>query len=289
MRLKEYIEQLESLLEAPYSQYVGAQGRPDADYVGYAYKRHPMPLGGKKYPYDRDRSKDTFQTGRDVHSGDREPMTAPFTAKSKGVTKKSGFEEASGLEQLVAWADSRSPKKGPKKEASGTPMNFTISGRGGAMLGNPAPGAEGGMGWATDPLRPDDDDEEFMDAMDTYGSSDAHTEAVVIPLKVPTEEPAVVAGDHWEDSNDPDLEKVIDRAATGAGSQQGPEIPDEDELTDFTSFPSVLMQVMGSGFGTGLGKTNPSGRGFMTGWNEDLDVLAVESAWAQLLSLLALQ
>jgi hypothetical protein len=265
LRLNEYIEELEALLEAPYSQYVGAMGRPDADYVGQAYKRKPIPLGGKKYPYDRNRDMDSWEIGRDRGSGDREPIRVPLTAKTKGQTNKSGFEEASG-----------------------TPMNFTMSGKGGSMLGNPAPGADGG--WASDPIRPDDDDEEFLDAMQTYGDSDAHTEALAHdPVVPPVEEPAVLTPEHWEDQSDTDLEKTIDRAMTGSGAVDKDEPPSEEELTDFDSFPSVIMQMVGSGFGTGLGATNPSGRGFMNGWAEDRDVLALESAWAELIRLLGMQ
>jgi hypothetical protein len=49
------------------------------------------------------------------------------------------------------------------------------------------------------------------------------------------------------------------------------------------------MQVVGSGFGQGLGKTNPSGRGYMTGWSEDYDILANEGAWAALIKMLGME
>jgi hypothetical protein len=234
VRLDEFISELDALLEAPYSPYVGAMGRPDADnYNGQVYKNHPIGLGGKDFPYDRDRDNDQWQIGRGRGNRDVQPIRAPLTAKNKGVTKKSGFEEASG-----------------------TPMNFTMSGKGGQQLGNVAPGMGGD--WAVNPARKDDDDEDFMDAMETYGEA----------TKV--DPPATNIGTEFVDTSDETLASHMDQ------------IPDEEELTDFDSFPSVLMQVVGSGFGTGLGKTNPSGRGFMQGWTEDYDVLALESVWAEI-------
>lgn len=253
MRLDEYIEGLHSLLEAPYSGYVGAMGRPDADYVGRAYKWKPE-TQPKDFPYDRDddggsETAPRFSgTGQGRGQGRMRTLVRPLTAKGKGVTAKSGFEEASG-----------------------TPMNFTQSGKGGQQLGNVAPGMGGD--WAVNPKKKTDDDESFMDTL-----SDYHEGAEVAP---PVEEPAVLDADHWEDSSDEGLESEIQR-------DMGEEPPSEEELTDFDSFPSVLMQVVGSGFGQGLGKTNPSGRGYMTGWSEDYDVLANEGAWGAILKMLGL-
>ena len=264
MRLSEFIDHVGTLLEAPYSGWVGAMGRPDADYVGRAYKWHPE-VEPKDFPYDRDDDGETtaprfsgFGQGRG--QGHDRTLVRPLTAKSKGVTNKSGFEEASG-----------------------TPMNFTMSGRGGQQLGNPAPGMGGDWAHAGPKPWDDEDDEQFIDTIDTYNEA-----MLTLPVEAPdVEEPAVVGGDHWEDQTDYDLEKIADRAASGAGAVEDDGVPSEEELTDFNSFPSVLMQVVGSGFGSGLGKTNPSGRGFMTGWTEDYDVLANESIWNKLLQMFA--
>jgi hypothetical protein len=68
-----------------------------------------------------------------------------------------------------------------------------------------------------------------------------------------------------------------------AGLEPPGEPPSEDDEFypgDFENYGPNIVQVVGSGFGTGLGKTNPSGRGFMQGWTEAEDILARESAWA---------
>lgn len=232
------VEDIERILEAPYSQYVGAMGRPDPDYVGYAYKRHPI-KSADGFPYDRDDDggvmtlNRVYDFGRDRGSGNHEPMVAPLTAKSKGRTAKSGFEEAAG-----------------------TPVNQTIGSRGGSETGNPAPGAGGGRGWSGAPTHPWDDDEDEQRWTAIYGK-DALESREVSPERVPNQEPP--------DGLVPD---------------------DGHSNSDFDSFPSVLMQVLGSGFGSGLGRSNPSGRGFMNGWTEDLDVLASEGAWSALARLL---
>jgi hypothetical protein len=256
VRLDEYIESLDTILEAPYSGWIGAMGRPDADYVGKAYKWQPQ-AQPKDFPYDRDDDGGALTaprfsgTGQGRGQGKMRTLVRPLTAKGKGVTAKSGFEEASG-----------------------TPMNFTQSGKGGQQLGNVAPGMGGD--WAVNPKKKTDDDESFMDTLGSYN------ESAVDPLVPPVEEPAVLDPDHWEDSSDDELEKTIQH-------DQGEEPPSEEELTDFDSFPSVLMQVVGSGFGQGLGKTNPSGRGYMTGWSEDYDILANEGAWAALIKMLGME
>lgn len=61
-----------------------------------------------------------------------------------------------------------------------------------------------------------------------------------------------------------------------AGSPTKPWDHDEDEPMLSDMFPDVskgpesaIMNVVGSGFGSGLGRSNPSGRGYMLGWTED--------------------
>ena len=234
MDLVRFISELKSITEAPYSGWVGAAGRPDADYVGNAYKNDPKYFGGKGFPYDRDRDEDSWETGRDMHSGDREEDHEPLTPRARGQTKKSGFEEAAG-----------------------TPVNQTIGSRGSSLTGNPAGGMGGG--WGNRPTKPWDEDEVDDEDLAIYGK-DTLESVAVSPIP---------------NSTDP------------AGLEPAEDSTEGDEF-DFTDFPSVLLQVVGSGFGTGLGKANPSGRGFMQGWTEDTDIMAAESAWRALFRMMGL-
>jgi hypothetical protein len=234
LNLKRYIESIETILEAPYSQYVGTFGRPD-DRSGRAYQWHSE-VEPKTYPYDRDddggaETAPRFSGyGQGRGQGKHEPSFHPPTPLDTGHT---------------AWAEpGERSNKSSFEEASGTPINFTQSGKGGSMLGNPAPGAGGARGWSGSPTHPWDSDEETEDAIEAYGNN---------PIE----------------SKNPEVDDPTDPTDT-----------DDAQPYSFTDFPSVIANVVGSGFGTGLGKTNPSGRGYMNGWTEDYDILAAESAWA---------
>ena len=218
MNLKEYIARLEklTLTEGPYSQYVGAFARPDMDYVGLAYKRNPTKRP-KDWPYDQDTGAgktygNPRNIGYDRGSGAHEPSRNIPTPIN---TVHSAWEEE---------GDNRSEFE----EAAGTPMNFAISGGKGGSTTVGVSGASGARGWAGNPIRDWDEDED--DKLNWAGSIE--------------------------------------------NEEVEPEPDEPEEMIQSSDFPSVLVKVVGAGFGMGLGKTNPSGRGFMNGWTEDCEIHA---------------
>lgn len=281
MLLSEYIETLERLAEDGYYSTTHA-GMPDADYVGYAYKRHDQTLGGKGFPYDRNRDGDQWDIGVDRANAYHDVDHEPLTAKDKGRDERSGFEEAAG-----------------------TPVNQSIGSKGGQQTGNPAGGMGGG--WANRPTKPWDEDEMDDETLSVYGkdtleSVDRAGKVYAALMRLAGQE---LSRDTGEEDLDPmtdedrdvlalpvpvETQAVLDQDPEPQDFEQEPgEDPTGHSSSDFDSFPSVLMQVAGSGFGNGLGKTNPSGRGFMQGWTEDFDILAAESIWRQLAAMLGLQ
>lgn len=280
--MKIRISEIVKLLEAPYTAYVGTNARPGDGRVGLAYKRKPLqrPMG---YPYDRNDPDQAYgQPGNmpnranggmrpDHHPGGPVPANTAHTVWDmlQGITsKKSGFEEASG-----------------------TPMNFTMSGRGG--MATNIPGGSGMRGWGGAPTHPWDEDD-MDDELAAAGKAEG---VATFPLEVPVEPIPNQDPEHWADTSDQSLEHLLSRI--GKEPDMHPEDDEEfpghetgdDPADQYSEFPSVLMAVQSEpSFQSGLGRSMVPGRGFQQGWTETYDLQVPEAmVWETIAKLLGIE
>lgn len=275
--MKVKLSQIVRLLEAPYTAYVGTFSRPD-DRVGLAYKRKPLQRP-QEFPYDRNNPDSQYgmpgnipdrgNAGRrpDHHQGGPVPSNTAHSEwdRLQGIqSKKSGFEEASG-----------------------TPVNFTMSGRGG--MATNIPGGSGARGWGGAPTNPWDENDNEEEVAAAGRVEGVHTFPLVVPVEpVPNPDP-----EHWADTSDQSLEHLLSRI--GKEPDMHPEDGLEHELGDdpadqYTEFPSVLMTVQAEpAFQNGLGRSMAPGRGFQQGWTEKYDLMVPEAmVWETLAKLLGI-
>lgn len=154
-------------------------------------------------------------------------------------------------------------------EAMGTPMNFTISGKGGSYLGSSIPGMS--KGWGKDPIKPWDDEDNKVEI-----------EAIMPPPFDP-EHVDNSESPYYHDETDESLETWIDRVNSGT-----PEVSDPKDKHggEFMKFPSAILVVGGSGFSTGLGNATKNSRDlYGIGWKENLEILPDENVWEELAKL----
>lgn len=279
MKIK--LSEIVKLLEAPLGMYVGTFARPD-DRVGLAYKRKPLSRP-KDFPYDQDNPDNQYgmpgnipDRGNAGHRPDHKPG-GPVPSN----TAHSEWDKLQGIHSKV----------GGFEEASGTPMNFTMSGRGG--MATNVPGASGGRGWGGSPTKPWDEDE-MGDELEKYGEG-VHTFPLMVPIEpIPNQDP-----EHWADTSDQAIEHLLSRI--GKEPDLHPEddpVQDNDPVHDmgsdpadqYSEFPSVLMQVSSQPtFQQGLGRSMVPGRGLQTGWTETYDLTVPEAMmWETLAKLLGI-